>query len=66
MPARIVRLDGLCLAIPQNSRCRRGLRLERRYFGVVFQGEIQQPFLGEGVGVLREPAAALRLFLQDS
>jgi hypothetical protein len=48
----------LRIAIPQNSRCGGRLRLKLRYLGVVFRREIQQPFLGEGVGVFREATAA--------
>jgi hypothetical protein len=33
---------------------------------ILFRGEIERSFLGEGVGVLREPAAALCLFFQGS
>jgi hypothetical protein len=52
----------LRLAIPQNPRRRGRLRLELRYFCVVFRREIKQPFLREGVGVFGETAAALGLF----
>lgn len=52
----------LRLAVPQNPRCRGRLRLLLRYFRVVFRREIQQPLLGEGVGVFRETPAAFCLF----
>jgi hypothetical protein len=56
----------LRLPIPQNSRCCGRLRLELRYFRVVFRREIQQPFLGERIGVFGETTAALGLFFQGS
>jgi hypothetical protein len=34
-----------------------------RHPRLVFGGEIQQPLLGEGIGVLGETAAAICLFL---
>jgi hypothetical protein len=52
----------LRLAVPQNPRCRGRLRLLLRYFRVVFRREIQQPLLGEGVGMFRETPAAFCLF----
>jgi hypothetical protein len=38
-------------------------RLELRYSGIIFGSEIQQPLLGEGVGVLGETATPFCLFL---
>jgi hypothetical protein len=55
-------LKGLRFAVPQNPRRRRRRRFKLRYFRVVFRREIQQPLLGEGVGVFGEPTAALCLF----
>jgi len=52
--------------IAQTSRRRRRLRLELRDSGVVFRREIQQSFLGEGVGVFGKTAAAFGLFSQGS
>jgi hypothetical protein len=52
----------LRLLVPQASRRRRRLRLELRYSRFVFRREIQQPLLGEGVGLPGETAAAFGLF----
>jgi len=54
--------ETLQFPIPQNPRRRRRLRLEFRYSVIVFRREIQQSFLGEGIGLFREAAAALCLF----
>ena len=52
----------LRLLVAQNARCRRRFWLELRYSCVVFQREILEPLLGEGVGVFGETAAAFGLF----
>jgi hypothetical protein len=56
----------LWFAGPQNARGSGSLRLKLRYSSLVFGREIQQPFLGEGVGAFRETAAAFCLFFQSS
>jgi hypothetical protein len=55
-------VEGLRLAVLQNPRCLRRLWLKPRYSSVVFGGEIQESFLGEGVRFRSEATAAFRLF----
>jgi hypothetical protein len=53
---------GAALRFSQTARRRRRLRLQLCDPRVIFGREIHQAFLGEGVGVFSETAAALCLF----
>jgi hypothetical protein len=54
----------LRLVIPQALGCHRRFRFKLGDARLVFGGKIQQPFLGEGVGLFGETAAAFCLLFQ--
>jgi hypothetical protein len=49
---------------PQASGCRRRFRFKLGDARLIFGGKIQEPFLGEGVGLFGETTAAFCLLFQ--